>query len=163
MEIQSSTSENKFKKFLSSDLFFISCHLVIIILIFSPFLFSNQMLYSSDQMGGLDSKFFLKNSLEHFHQLPMWFSSRLGGMPSIDAMFGDPFYFPSIFFNSLLPIHKSIGIKMIFHLFLSGEDLKSTLSLHLLVVCFTCLTHNFFRISILVMTERCMSSPGFHL
>lgn len=78
------------------------------------------MFYSSDQMAGLDSRFFLKNSLNHFMQLPMWFSSRLAGMPSIDAMFGDPFYLPSVIFNYLFPVHRAIGMKMVFHVFLAG-------------------------------------------
>lgn len=78
------------------------------------------MLYSSDQVAGLDARFFLKNSLQHFQQLPMWFSSRLAGMPSIDAMFGDPFYLPSVILNYLFPVHRAIGIKMIFHIFLAG-------------------------------------------
>jgi hypothetical protein len=67
----------------------------------------------------------------------MWFSSRLGGMPSIDAMFGDPFYLPSLIFNTIFPVHKAIGMKMVFHLFLSGVFfyllLRKGFSLHPLI------------------------------
>jgi hypothetical protein len=90
------------------------------IVVFSGFLFSDKMLYSSDQLGGLDSKVFLHNSFVKHHQLPFWFNPRLGGMPTIDALFGDIFYPFSIIINSLFPVAKAIGLKMVFHVFLAG-------------------------------------------
>ncbi|HEX2956589.1 MAG TPA: hypothetical protein VHO70_07150 [Chitinispirillaceae bacterium] len=137
MESKSVITSTRLKKYFSSDWLYIVGILLIIIVVFSKFLFSNGMLYSSDQMSGLDSRFFLKDALSRFHQLPMWFSSRLGGMPSIDAMFGDPFYLPTIIFNTIFPVHKAIGMKMIFHLFLAGVFfyllLRKGFSLHPLI------------------------------
>ena len=93
---------------------------IIVIVVFSGFLFSDNMLYSSDQIGGLDAKVFMRTSLIEHHQFPFWFSPRLGGMPTIDAMFGDAFYLPSMIMNVLLPVHRAIGLKMILHIFLAG-------------------------------------------
>ncbi len=137
MESKSVTTPTRLQKYFSSDWLYIVGILIVIIVVFSQFLFSNGMFFSSDQMSGLDSRFFLKDALSRFHQLPMWFSSRLGGMPSIDAMFGDPFYLPSIIFNALFPVHKAIGMKMVFHLFLAGVFfyllLRKGFSLHPLI------------------------------
>ena len=88
--------------------------------VFHSFIFSGDMLVSSDQMNGLDTKVFLKSALDTFHQFPLWFSSRLSGMPTIDALFGDIFYPPSILITLLAPIPKAIGYKMILHIFMAG-------------------------------------------
>jgi hypothetical protein len=88
--------------------------------VFSGFFFSGNMLYSSDQLQGLDSKVFLKGSLLTCHQVPFWFSPRLGGMPTIDALFGDVFYPLSIVINAILPVPQAISFKMILHIFLGG-------------------------------------------
>ncbi len=93
---------------------------ILVVAVFSPFIFSDKMLFSSDQMSGLDSKVYLKTSIEKYHQLPFWLNSRLGGMPTIDAMFGDAMYLPSIIINSLVDVPRAIGMKMIFHIFLAG-------------------------------------------
>lgn len=93
---------------------------VLLLIIFSQFFFSDMMLYSSDQMTGLDAKVFLKNSIQNFKQLPMWFNSRLSGMPTVDAMFGDVLYPPSIILSLLFSVPKAIGMKMLFHVFLAG-------------------------------------------
>ncbi len=88
--------------------------------VFSAFFLSGGMLSSSDQLQGLDSKVFLKDALVKFHQVPFWFSPRLSGMPTIDALFGDLFYPISIVLNALLPVPQAISFKMIFHVFLAG-------------------------------------------
>lgn len=93
---------------------------VLLLIIFSQFIFSDMMFYSSDQLGGMDSKFFLKNSIQKFKQFPMWFNTRLSGMPSIDAIFGDALYPPSMVMHILFSIPRSIGMKMLFHVFLAG-------------------------------------------
>lgn len=109
-----------YKILFSKTWFYYLCFAVLLLVVFSQFIFSDMMLYSSDQMGGLDSKVFMKNSIEKFKQLPLWFNTRLSGMPTVDAMFGDVFYPPSLIMNLLLPVHRAIGMKMIFHVFLAG-------------------------------------------
>lgn len=93
---------------------------IIVVIVFTPFLFSDKMLYGSDTMAGLDSRVFLKNSLVKSHQFPQWFSSRLGGMPSIDAMFGDAMYLPSLLLYVAQPIHRALGLRLVLHVFLAG-------------------------------------------
>jgi hypothetical protein len=88
--------------------------------VFSQFIFSNQMLFSSDQIGGFDTRVYLKNALVKFGEFPFWLNCRLGGMPTNDASFGDCFYPFSIIVTYLFPIAQGISIKMIFHVFLAG-------------------------------------------
>jgi hypothetical protein len=89
--------------------------------LFGSFLFNgDKMLFGSDTIGGLDAKVFYKNSLDVYHQFPLWFSPRLSGMPTIDAMFGDAFYPPSFMFFSILPVHRALGMRLVFHVFLAG-------------------------------------------
>ncbi|NLW32137.1 MAG: hypothetical protein GXY77_11865 [Fibrobacter sp.] len=88
--------------------------------VFHSFIFSGDMLVSSDQMNGLYTKVFLKNALDIFNEFPLWFSSRLSGMPTIDTLFGDIFYPPSILITLIAPIPKTIGYKMLLHIFMAG-------------------------------------------
>ena len=108
------------KKFHQTSWFYAILFVFVTTVIFHQFLFSDGMLHSSDQMSGFDAKVFLQNSLKEHKQFPMWFSSRLSGMPTIDAMFGDPFYLPSMIVGFLFPIHRAISIKMILHVLLAG-------------------------------------------
>ncbi len=93
---------------------------LIVIVLFGSFLFSDKMLYSSDQLTGLDAKMFYRTALIRHTQVPMWFSTRLCGMPTVDAMFGDIFYAPSILMHLALPVHRSMGLKMVLHVVLAG-------------------------------------------
>ena len=93
---------------------------IIVTVVFSVFFFSDKMLFTSDQLSGLDSKVFMRTTLVTHHQFPLWFNPRLGGMPTIDALFGDALYPPSIIINAIFPVHRAIGMKMILHIFLAG-------------------------------------------
>jgi len=93
---------------------------LITVLFFSSFVFSDKMMLSSDEMSGIDSKELTRVSLIHNGQIPLWFSTRLGGMPSVDAMFGDALYPPSILFRVLFPAYRSFGFVMVLHVFLAG-------------------------------------------
>jgi len=93
--------------------------LLLVVVLFRDFLFSSAMLYSSDQLQGLDSRIWTKTAFEH-GQFPTWFGSRLSGMPSIDASFGDAMYPPSILLTALFPISKALGLKLVIHVFLAG-------------------------------------------
>jgi hypothetical protein len=104
----------------SNDLLYVGILAVLVVIVFTPFLFSDKMLFGSDTMGGLDSRVFLKTSIEKYHQFPMWFSSRLGGMPSIDALFGDAMYAPTLAVNAIQPISRALGLRLVLHVFLAG-------------------------------------------
>ena len=94
---------------------------VIVTVLFAAFLFDgDKMLFGSDTIGGLDAKVFYKTSIGAYHQFPLWFSPRLSGMPTIDAMFGDAFYPPSFVFFSLMPVPRALGMRLVFHVFLAG-------------------------------------------
>ncbi len=107
-------------KYGRSTWFYVLALAVLTFAVFSAFFLSAGMLYSSDQMQGLDSKVFLKDAIVKFHQVPFWFSPRLSGMPTIDALFGDMFYPISIVLSAILPVPQAISFKMIFHVFLAG-------------------------------------------
>ncbi len=116
-----STNKNKIISLLNNTSFCIICIFVATIIIFSNFIFSDKMLFSSDQMSGLDDKVFTKNSIEKHHQFPpLWVNTRLSGRPSVDALFGDVFYLPSHIINLLFSVPRAIGMKMVFHVFLAG-------------------------------------------
>ena len=100
--------------------FWVFCLALIVTAVFSPFFFSNGMLFSSDQLSSFDSRVFLRNALSQAHQIPWWFSPRLSGMPTVDALFGDIFYPISMVINAVLSVPRAISFKMIFHIFLAG-------------------------------------------
>ena len=112
--------ESSLKMLFHKTWFYYAGFAVLLLLIFGQFIFSDMMFYSSDQLGGLDARYFLKDSILKFKQFPVWFNSRLSGMPSIDAIFGDAIYPPSMVMHLLFSIPRSIGMKMLFHVFLAG-------------------------------------------
>lgn len=108
------------RKLRATPLPYLAGLLVLVLILFGSFLFSNKMLYGSDQIAGLDSKVLLKESITQFGQFPMWLSTRLGGMPSLDASFGDALYPPSIALTYLFPVHRMLGLKLVLHVLLAG-------------------------------------------
>jgi hypothetical protein len=93
---------------------------LIVVCVFGSFLFSDKMLFGSDTMGGLDARMTLQSSLDKSHQFPFWFPSRLGGMPSTDALFGDAMYVPTLAINAIMPLYRAIGMRLVLHVFLAG-------------------------------------------
>lgn len=106
--------------FFSNSYVLVGALALIVVIVFTPFLFSDKMLFGSDTLAGIDSRVYLKNSLAKHHQFPLWFNSRLGGMPSCDAMFGDAMYPPTIAINAVMPISRALGMRLVFHVFLAG-------------------------------------------
>jgi hypothetical protein len=109
-------------RFADNSYVMITALALIVIVIFSSFLFDNsKMLFGSDTMAGLDARAFYKTAIDKAHQFPpMWFNTRLSGMPTIDALFGDPLYLPSFIFLRLFPVHHALGLRLVFHIFLAG-------------------------------------------
>jgi len=93
---------------------------LITVLFFSPFIFSDKMMVSSDQLSNIDIKELSRVSMMRDGQIPSWFSTRLGGMPTIDAMFGDVLYPPSMLVRIFSPAYRSFGFVMVLHVFLAG-------------------------------------------
>lgn len=103
-----------------NDYFYLALLTVVVILLFSQFLFSNMMLLASDQLNGIDARPLTNEAFKENFQFPMWRISLLSGMPTIDATIGDIFYFPSLIIHMLFPLHKALGIKLVLHILFAG-------------------------------------------
>lgn len=95
-------------------------YLLITVIIFSDFLFSNGVLFSSDQ---LESGVFFRNLYREFfvdnYSIPIWNRFISGGIPFVDATHGDTFY-PLAFLKFFIPLYKALGLKLVIHVFLAG-------------------------------------------
>jgi hypothetical protein len=114
------TNSGPWSKYAQKTWVYVVALAALVIIVFSGFVFSDKMLFCSDQLSGLDSRVFFRDAVQTHHQFPFWLTPRLGGMPTIDALFGDAFYPPSMIMNVVFPVHRAIGLKMILHIFLAG-------------------------------------------
>ncbi|MGL1937303.1 MAG: YfhO family protein [Fibrobacterales bacterium] len=93
------------KRFLIST----SGFLILLAFLFREFIFDvSKLLVSSDQLNGLGWRWFRKG--EFF--ISQWNDHILGGMPTIDAMFGD-IYHPLSFMSSIMDPARGVGFKFI--------------------------------------------------
>ncbi len=93
---------------------------VLLAILFGSFLFSDKMLYMSDQIqAGVFFRSLLVNSVDAHGSVPSWNPYIFGGMPYVDAFHGDIFYPLSIlkFFGSL---YRMLGMNLFLHIFLAG-------------------------------------------
>ncbi len=98
----------------------IGVFLVLTLVLFSDFIFSNGMLYGSDTIpSGIFFRGLYRDHVRAFYTMPMWDRYILGGLPFVDAMHGDTFY-PTAILQFLLPLHRALGYKLILHVFLAG-------------------------------------------
>jgi hypothetical protein len=94
---------------------------VIVTVIFSSFLFDGRkMLFGSDTMAGLDSRVVYQTAIDKYHQFPLWFNTRLSGMPTIDALFADAEYLPTFIMLKFFPVYRALGLRLVLHIFLAG-------------------------------------------
>ncbi len=103
-----------------ADLCIVLLLLVMTLALFSKFIFSGQMLYGTDTMGG--GVFFHNFYAEFFktyHSMPLWDPYIHGGMPFVDGMHGDIFY-PAAVLQFFLPVTYALGLKLVLHVFLAG-------------------------------------------
>ncbi|MGB2696986.1 MAG: 6-pyruvoyl-tetrahydropterin synthase-related protein [Candidatus Zixiibacteriota bacterium] len=104
-----------FKKYFPVILFF-----VLTLVLFSQFVFSDQMLFGTDTVeAGVMFRSFYANFVKDYHQIPMWDPYLFGGMPFVDAMHGDTFY-PLALLQFIMPLHKALGWKLVITVFLAG-------------------------------------------
>ena len=115
--LSASTGKKPFKHW---DAACICIFFAITAIIYSSFLFTDNMLIASDQMAGIDMARQMTDGLLQHRQVPTWFSSRLAGMPSIDAKFSDAFYPFTALIRPFVPSYRLYGFTMIFHIFLAG-------------------------------------------
>ena len=57
--------------------------LVPVMVLYASFLFSDQMLFGSDTMASLDARTLYASELKQ-GRFPLWFPTRLSGMPTVD-------------------------------------------------------------------------------
>jgi len=83
--------------------------LALLLVVFSDFIFdSSQLMLNNDQLNGIGSRYV---RAEHFI-LPEWDDSRLGGVPTMDALFSDVYHPLSLVYFLLEP-GRATGFKFI--------------------------------------------------
>jgi hypothetical protein len=94
--------------------------LLAVIILFSSFIFSDQMLSGSDTIhAGLFFRSFYIDYVKVHGTIPVWNPYIFGGMPYIDAFHGDIFYPLSIlkFFGNMF---RMLSYNLLIHIFLAG-------------------------------------------
>ncbi|MBN2790591.1 MAG: hypothetical protein JXR69_10420 [Candidatus Delongbacteria bacterium] len=105
----------KMKKYLPYLLF-----LLVTIILFHEFIFTNNVLFSSDQLeSGIFFRKLYADFFREYWEFPLWDRFISGGIPFIDATHGDTFY-PAAFMKFFIPLYKALGLKLVIHVFLSG-------------------------------------------
>ncbi len=93
---------------------------VLTILLFSGFVFSDEMLFGTDTIeAGVMFRSFYASFVKQYHAIPQWNPYLFGGMPFVDAMHGDTFY-PLAALQFVLPLHRALGWKLVLTVFLAG-------------------------------------------
>jgi hypothetical protein len=93
---------------------------VILVILFSEFLFSGKMLFMSDQIqAGVFFRSFYVNYFDAHGSVPQWNPYIFGGMPFVDAFHGDIFY-PLTFLKFIGNIYRMLGMNLFLHIFVSG-------------------------------------------
>ncbi len=98
------------KRFIFWNLFFA----VVLLLLFREFFFQQDtLLVTSDHLNSLGMRFVREGFF-----LTHWAPARLGGIPTLEATFGDS-YHPLVLFHSIFNPARALGYKFIFTIFLS--------------------------------------------
>jgi len=94
-------------------------YLLVVLVLFRDFVFSNLMLYGSDTMQAVVyfRKLYVGSVLDG--SFPLWSPYLYGGMPFVDAFHSDIFY-PFTFMKFLLPLGRSRGWEVMLHIWLGG-------------------------------------------
>ena len=91
-----------------------------LVVLFSDFIFSNKMLYLSDQIqAGVFFRTFLVEYVQQHGAIPQWNPYIFGGMPYVEAFHGDIFY-PLSVLKFLLNTYRWQSWTLFFHIFLAG-------------------------------------------
>ncbi len=94
--------------------------LVALVFLFSDFLFSDKMLYSSDQIqAGVFFRQLMVDYVKANGAVPQWNPYIFGGMPYVEAFHGDIFY-PFSFLKYFGSLPRMLGIIMFLHIFFAG-------------------------------------------
>jgi hypothetical protein len=111
----SSRTQERLWRYLPLGLLF-----VLTIVLFSGFVFSDQMLFGTDTIeAGVMFRSFYSSFVKQYHAVPQWDPYLFGGLPFVDAMHGDTFY-PLAALQFVLPIQRALGWKLVLTVFLAG-------------------------------------------
>lgn len=96
------------------------CLLIALVVLFSDFIFSDQMLSGSDtlQQGYTFREFYVEHFKE-YHEVPQWIPYYFGGMPYIEAFHGDIFY-PFSILKFVMPLKRALGWLLFLHIYGAG-------------------------------------------
>ena len=90
------------------------------IIYFFKALSPSNILFGSDWMtAGYALRNFIHYSVTHYHQFPLWNPYVFGGMPVIDAFYGDLFYLTTLF-RLFISTHIVWSYSIILHVMLAG-------------------------------------------
>lgn len=93
---------------------------ITLVILFSDFLFSDQMLYGSDMIkAGIFFRSFLVDHVKQFGAIPQWNPYIFGGLPFVEAFHGDIFY-PFSFLKYVVSIERAYGYIFFLHLLAAG-------------------------------------------
>jgi hypothetical protein len=109
-------------------------YLLILLLVFSDFVFSNLMLYGSDTIQAqVYFKAFHIDSAQKGDLIPGWAPYLFGGMPFVDAFHSDIFYPVTLLlklvllvWTGLMPLYRLLGWFLILHFWLGGMGMYAT-------------------------------------
>jgi len=102
------------------NLIYFLIFLILVIILFQEFVFSDQMLFGTDTLeAGVFMRQLYVNFFKTHHSLILWDPFIFGGMPYVDAMHGDTFY-PLALLQLVLPMHRALGWKLVITVFLAG-------------------------------------------
>ncbi len=92
-----------------------------LILFAEPLFSTSKLIYGTDLLAGnIFFRQFVTDYLMQYHTWPLWDPYIHGGMPFIDGMHGDIFYFVTLFFYMLFGIFYAWGFTIALHVFLAG-------------------------------------------
>ena len=94
--------------------------LLALVVVFSDFVFSDQMLYGSDTLQqGYMFRHYLIDYVKEHGAIPQWIPYYFGGMPYVEAFHGDIFY-PLTLLKYVFPLKRMLGWHLFVHIFLAG-------------------------------------------
>ena len=94
--------------------------LIAVVILFSDFIFSDQMMYGSDMINaGIFFRHFYVEYFQVHGTVPVWNPYIFGGMPFIDAFHGDIFY-PLSVLKFIGNFYRNLGLTLVLHIFMAG-------------------------------------------
>ena len=116
--IASNDKQETWKTWLGSNWIPLLVVVVLGLLPFMSILLSGQILFASDQQGAPSWNWYF-TALRH-GEFPLWSPYGFGGMPTLDAMFGDALYPFFVLIGILVPVTHLVTYNFVFHTLVAG-------------------------------------------